>query len=117
MRVEDLSISELVEFDPEEGVVRFAGQRALIIDATAKGNLRKELIKHFGLRTARAVLTRFGFVLGWRMAEAMQDLFQWESEDDWHHAGGRIHMLEGMYRLGPGPPGSLTYEVLTLVGS
>ncbi len=117
MRVEDLSIGELVEFDSEDGVVRFAGQRALIIDATAKGNLRKELVNHFGLSTARAVLTRFGFVQGWRMAEAMQDLFQWESEDDWHHACGRIHMLEGMYRLGPGTPGSLTKEGLTLVGS
>ncbi len=117
MRVEDLSIGELMEFDSEDGVVRFAGQRALIIDATAKGNLRKELINHFGLSTARAVLTRFGFVQGWRMAEAMQDLFQWESEEDWHHACGRIHMLEGMYRLGPGTPGSLTKEGLTLVGS
>ncbi|MFH1845457.1 MAG: sigma 54-interacting transcriptional regulator [bacterium] len=117
MRVEDMSINELVEFDSEDGVIHFAGQRALIIDATAKGNLRKELITHFGLSTARAILTRFGFVQGWRMAEAMQDLFQWESEEDWHHACGRIHMLEGMYRLGPGPPGSLTKEGLTLVGS
>jgi DNA-binding NtrC family response regulator len=117
MRVEDLKVSDLVEFDSEDGVVRFAGERALIIDATAKGNLRKELINHFGLSTARAVLTRFGFVQGWRMAEAMQDLFQWETEDDWHHACGRIHMLEGMYRLGPGSPGSLTKEGLTLIGS
>jgi DNA-binding NtrC family response regulator len=117
MRVEDLEITELVEFDSEGGVVRFAGQRALIIDATAKGNLRKELINHFGISTARAILTRFGFVQGWRMAEAMQDLFQWESEDDWHRACGRIHMLEGMYRLGPGSPGSLTKEGLTLVSS
>jgi two-component system response regulator HydG len=117
MRVEDLNVNDLVEFDSEDGVVRFAGQRALIIDATAKGNLRKELINHFGLSTARAVLTRFGFVQGWRMAEAMQDLFHWESEDDWQHACGRIHMLEGMYRLGPGPQGSLTKEGLTLVSS
>jgi DNA-binding NtrC family response regulator len=117
MRVEDLSIGELVEFDSEDGVVRFAGQRALIIDATAKGHLRKELVNHFGLSTARAILTRFGFVQGWRMAEAMHELFQWESEEDWHHACGRIHMLEGMYRLDPGSPGSLTKEGLTLVGS
>lgn len=117
MRIEDLNIGELVEFNSEDGVVRFAGQRALIIDATAKGNLRKELVNHFGLSTARAILTRFGFVQGWRMAEAMQDLFQWESEADWHHACGRIHMLGGMYRLGPGTPGSLTKEGLTLVGS
>jgi DNA-binding NtrC family response regulator len=117
MRVEDLNIGELIEFDTEGGTVRFAGERALIFDATAKGNLRKELIHHFGLSAARAVLTRFGFVQGWRMAEAMQDLFQWESHDDWQLACGRIHMLEGMYRLGPGTPGSLTREGLTLVGS
>lgn len=117
MRVEDLSINELVEFDAESGDVRFAGQRALIVDATAMGNLRKELINHFGISTARALLTRFGFIQGWRMAEATQALFPWESEDDWHHAGGRIHMLEGMYRLGPGPPGSLTKQGLPLVGS
>ena len=117
MRVEDLNIGELVEFDADGGTVRFAGERALIIDATAKGTLRKELINHFGLSAARAILTRFGFVQGWRMAEAMQDLFQWESEDDWQLACGRIHMLEGMYRLGPGTPGSLTKEGLTLVGS
>ncbi|MBN1771729.1 MAG: sigma-54-dependent Fis family transcriptional regulator [Deltaproteobacteria bacterium] len=117
MRIEDLSINELVEFDSEDGLVRFAGQRSLIIDATAKGNLRKELVEHFGIATARAVLTRFGFVQGWRMAEAMQDLFKWEKQDDWSHACGRIHMLEGMYRLEPGTPGSLTKEGLTLAGS
>ncbi|RPJ41432.1 MAG: AAA family ATPase, partial [Candidatus Latescibacterota bacterium] len=117
MRIEDLNINELVEFNSEDGLVRFAGQRAIIIDATAKGNLRKELITAFGIATARAVLTRFGFVQGWRMAEAMQGLFQWETLDDWHHACGRIHMLEGMYRLEPGTRGSLTKEGLTLVGS
>jgi len=117
MRVEDLNINELVEFDSEDGMVRFAGQRALIIDATAKGNLRKELIEHFGVTAARAVLTRFGFVQGWRMAEAMQELFQWEKLEDWSHACGRVHMLEGMYRIEPGSPGSLTKEGLTLVGS
>ena len=32
MRVEELKISELVEFDSEGGLVRFANQRALIFD-------------------------------------------------------------------------------------
>jgi two-component system response regulator HydG len=117
MKVDDLNVSELLEFDSEEGVVRFAGQRAVIIDGIANGNLRKELVDQFGLSTARAILTRFGYVQGWRMADAMQDLFQWESEEDWHHACGRIHMLGGMYRLAPGPVGSLTTEGLTLVES
>jgi len=116
VRGSDLSIDELMEFD-SEGLIRFAGQRALIIDATAKGILRKELIDHFGLSPARAVLTRFGFVQGWRMAEAMQLLFQWESEDDWYSACGRIHMFEGMYRLAPGAVGSLTKGGMTLIDS
>jgi DNA-binding NtrC family response regulator len=117
MRIDDLNVSELLEFDSEDGVVRFAGQRAVIIDGIANGNLRKELVNQFGLATARAILTRFGYVQGWRMADAMQDLFQWESEEDWHHACGRIHMLGGMYRLGPSPQGSLTEGGLTLVDS
>ena len=118
MRVEDLSTSELVQFDTDDGVIRFAGQRALIIDATAKGSLRKELISTYGESAARAVLTRFGFVQGWRTAEATQDLFKWESEEDWHRACARIHMLEGMYTLGPPPPtASAMKDGLSLVAS
>ena len=33
MRVEDLHHKELLELDPEGGVIRFAGQRALLVDA------------------------------------------------------------------------------------
>ncbi len=117
MRIDDLNVSELLEFDSEDGIVRFAGQRAVIVDGIANGNLRKELVNQFGMSTARAILTRFGYVQGWRMADAMQDLFQWESEEDWHHACGRIHMLGGMYRLAPDPVGSLTQEGLTLIES
>jgi DNA-binding NtrC family response regulator/predicted hydrocarbon binding protein len=117
MRIEDLGIDELVQFDPDDGVIRFAGERALIIDATAKGNLRKELISNFGLSAARAVLTRFGYVQGWRMAEATHELFKWESEEDWHEACARMHMLEGMYCLGPGPPTSVLKDGLAIVAS
>jgi DNA-binding NtrC family response regulator len=117
MRIDDLKISELLEFNSEDGVVRFAGERAVIINAAANGNLRKELINQFGQTTARAILTRFGFIQGWRMADAMQDLFRWESEEDWHHACGRIHMLGGMYRLAPDAKASLTNGGLTLIDS
>ncbi|MDO9693887.1 MAG: sigma 54-interacting transcriptional regulator [Candidatus Latescibacteria bacterium] len=117
MRVDELKISELVEFDSEGGLVRFANQRALIFDATAKGTLSKELVDNFGASTARAVLTRFGYVQGWRMAAATQELFQWESEADWQEACGRIHMLGGMYHMGAGTPGCLTKDGLSVVGS
>ena len=117
MRVDELDGSELVEFDPAAGEIRVAGQRAILIDATAMGNLRKELVGQLGVEAARVVLTRFGYMPGWAMAEAMESQFKWESEADRMRAGGRIHMIEGMYRIEPGDPGALSVEGSTLVAS
>jgi len=102
MRLEDLDIRELLDIDPEEGVVRFAGQRALILDAVAMGLLRKAVLDTFGVTAARALLTRFAFAHGWRMAEALCSAFTWERTEDWRNAGGVIHRLQGLIRLVPG---------------
>src|SRR6185436_158539 len=117
MRAEDLDHKELLEMDAEGGVIRFAGQRALLLDAVAIGLLRKYLVENFGLNAARIVLTQFGFAHGWRMAEAMQSEFKWESSEDWRRAGTRIHTLEGLFRVESGSEGPLSREGLTLLGS
>ena len=69
MRADDLDHKELLELDPEGGIIKFAGQRAILLDAVAMGLLRKYLVEKFGLTAARTVLTQFGFAHGWRMAE------------------------------------------------
>jgi two-component system response regulator HydG len=117
MRADDLDHKELLELDPEGGVIRFAGQRALLLDAVAMGLLRKYLVENFGLLAARTVLTQFGFAHGWRMAEAMQAEFKWESDDDWQRAGTRIHALEGLFRVELGSKGLLSKEGVTLLAS
>ncbi|MEO5730092.1 MAG: XylR N-terminal domain-containing protein, partial [Byssovorax sp.] len=43
MRAVDLDLRELFDFAPEGGILRFAGQRALLLDAVALGLLRQEL--------------------------------------------------------------------------
>jgi two-component system response regulator HydG len=117
MRAEDLDHEELLELDAEGGVIRFAGQRALLLDAVAMGLLRKYLVENFGLTAARAVLTQFGFAHGWRMAEAMHAQFKWDSEDEWRRAGTRIHALEGLFRVEAGGTEPLSKEGLMLVAS
>lgn len=117
MRVDELNISELLDVGSGGGLIRFAGQRALLIDAAALGSLRKELTEKIGETATRAVLTRFGFVHGWRTAESMEAQFKWETTDDWANALGRIHMIEGMYRLEPDSPGPLSREGLTVLDS
>ena len=108
MRAEDLHHKEILELDPEGGLIRFAGQRALLLDAVAMGVLRQYLVANFGLTAARAVLTQFGFAHGWRMAEAMKKEFVWTNDDEWRRAGPRIHNLGGLFRVQPGSGDPLT---------
>src|SRR5204863_417939 len=72
MRAADLDLKELLDVDPERAIVRFAGQRVLILDTIAMGILRKELLESLGQTAARALLTRFGYAYGWRAAEALK---------------------------------------------
>jgi two-component system response regulator HydG len=117
MRARDLDHEELLELDPAGGVIRFAGQRALLLDAVAMGLLRRYLAENFGVTAARTVLTQFGFAHGWRMAEAMRAEFKWDSDQEWQQAGPRIHTLEGLFRVEPGGHGALSKEGAMLTSS
>ena len=117
MRIEDLNHEELLELDPEGGLIRFAGQRALLVDAVAMGILRQYLVENFGLTAARAVLTQFGFAHGWRMAEAMEKEFQWVSNDERRRAGPKIYSLQGLFSAQPGSENMLTTKGAMLLAS
>jgi DNA-binding NtrC family response regulator len=117
MRAEDLHHEELLELDPEGGLIRFAGQRALLLDAVAMGLLRKYLVENFGATAARTVLTQFGFAHGWRMAEAMKVEFEWDSEEEWRRAGPRNVALQGLFRVASEGRGPLSREGSTLLAS
>ncbi|MFO0749710.1 MAG: sigma-54-dependent Fis family transcriptional regulator [Myxococcota bacterium] len=117
MRIDDLHVEELLQLDSAVGEIRLIGQRAVLVDATALGMLRKELVEHLGLEVARVVLTRFGFVQGWGNAEALRSQSKWESEAERLMAGQRIQMIEGMCFIEPGDPGPLSKQGSTLVSS
>jgi DNA-binding NtrC family response regulator len=98
MRAADLDIHELLHFVPEGGIITFAGERVLLLDAVALGLLRRELISTLGMTAARVVLTRFGYAHGWRVAEMLRKGFPWDSEEEWRIAGARLHTLQGLVR-------------------
>jgi two-component system, NtrC family, response regulator HydG len=97
----DLDLRELLSFSPEGGLLHFAGQRVLLMDAVALGLLRKELIDTVGTTAARGVLTRLGYAHGWRTAEALKGALPWEDERQWRRAGGRLHTLKGLVVVEP----------------
>lgn len=114
MRISDLDSRELLEFDPDGGCIRFAGQRALLLDAVAMGVLRKYLVENVGETATRVVLTQFGFAHGWRMAEAIDATFTWDSDADRRLAGIRIHALGGLFRVERESKGPLSAEGIML---
>ena len=101
MRVEDLDLKELLELDPGGGMIHFAGQRALIFDAVAQGLLRKELIDTFGEKVARGILSRYGYIHGRRLAQAMKSNYKWETDEEWRNAGVRVLALQGLFMVDP----------------
>ncbi len=101
MLAKQLLLTDVFEYDPSGGVMTFAGERVLLFDAIALGLLRKQLIDAFGQGGARALLTRFGYSHGWRLAESMKSAINWSDEREWRIAGGRLHRLHGMVTFEP----------------
>lgn len=117
MRVEDLHVEELVEFDVSAGRVSVAGQRAVILEATALGALRKELIGHLGLPVARAILTRFGYVHGWGLADSVRSDVGLDDDASPWQAGLKVLMIEGLFRVADDDAGPLSTIGTTLITS
>ena len=71
--LEHLHLAEVLDFRPDQGIIRLHEQRVVILSAAAMGLLRKELIDTLGLETARRLLLRFGYADGYHDAVSLRD--------------------------------------------
>ncbi len=96
--VKPLHLAELLDFRPDQGIIRLHEQRVVILSAAAMGLLRKELVDTLGLETARRLLLRFGFADGYHDAVSLRDRSAWASPEQGLRAGAMLHTLEGIVR-------------------
>jgi DNA-binding NtrC family response regulator len=94
----DLHLAELLDFRPDQGIIRLHEQRVVILSAAAMGLMRKELVDTLGVETARRVLLRFGFADGYHDAVNLRARSTWSSALDGVRAGATLHTLEGIVR-------------------
>jgi hypothetical protein len=87
MKFDELGIQEFLQLRTADGVLRFAGEQALLMNAEAMGDLRAHLTEKFGETEARSIVTQLGFDQGWRLASGINGQFEWPSDDDWRRAG------------------------------
>ena len=93
-----LHLAELLDFRPDEGIIRLHEQRVVILSAAAMGLLRKELIDTLGAETARRLLMRFGFADGYHDGASLRDRRTWSDPIEGLRTGGVVHTLEGIVR-------------------
>jgi DNA-binding NtrC family response regulator len=96
--VEHHHLGELVEFRPDQGLIRLHEQRVVLLSAAAMGLIRKELIGSLGGETARRVFLRFGFADGYHDAVSLRDRSKWASPLEGLEAGVVLQRLEGIVR-------------------
>src|SRR5215213_10120491 len=98
MDLERLNLAELLDFRPDQGIIRLHEQRVVILSAAAMGLLRKALIDTLGIETARRLLMRFGFADGYHDAVSLRDRAAWTNPIDGLRTGAVVHTLEGIVR-------------------
>jgi len=98
MDLEHLNLAELLDFRPDQGIIRLHEQRVVVLSAAAMGLLRKELIDTLGLKTARRLFLRFGYADGYHDAVSLRDRSKWADPIDGLRAGVVLHRLEGIVR-------------------
>jgi purine catabolism regulator len=94
-----LHLAELLDFKPDEGIIRLHEQRVVILSAAAMGLMRKELVDSLGLEAARRILLRFGFADGYHDAVNLRARSNWSSLIDGLRDGAMLHTLEGIVRV------------------
>ena len=99
-----LDLREVLDFGPDQGIIRLHEQRVVILSAAAMGLLRKELIDTLGSDPARRLMLRFGYADGYHDAVGLRDRSQWADPLEGLRAGIALHQLEGIVRA----------EILTL---
>jgi PucR family transcriptional regulator, purine catabolism regulatory protein len=90
-----LSLIDLLKFQPEEGQIILKDKRMIISSADALGLLRKDLIAALGMERAKRFLLRHGWNSGINDAVNLNDMFEWSTNNEWLLAGPQMHNICG----------------------
>lgn len=94
-------LSKQIRFQSMEGKIWFGEQRMLLMQVSAMGSFRRELVSILGIERAKGFFLRLGYQSGLRDAELARKLRPQCSELDIFLAGPQLHSLKGMVKAIP----------------
>lgn len=89
-------ITDLLDINSEEGIIRFDQNRMLLLGAEALFALREELVQTLGEDIARSIMRRFGYRAGIKDVAAFRNHFTFADDAEWLLAGPKMHTLGGI---------------------
>ena len=101
MKAQDIDLTKMLDFQPEQGQLLLNKQRMLIFSQTALGRLDQLLVEHLGADFARAVFSQFGYRCGVDDYQVIGRAEGWASEQDRISSGPIMHMWEGIVHVEP----------------
>ncbi|MBI4376866.1 MAG: XylR N-terminal domain-containing protein [Elusimicrobia bacterium] len=91
MRVIQKALDKTLKFLPRKGRIELGGARAILINASAMGLLRKALVDTVGLEHCRRLFSQQGFACGMEEAISVNERLRFSSKREWLLAGAVIH--------------------------
>jgi anti-anti-sigma regulatory factor/predicted hydrocarbon binding protein len=98
VKVDDINLYEMLQFDPESGQILLGRERMLLFRKEAFAILRKLLREHVGENHYRELLFQFGYACGKGDYENLTSTFEWDTDMDKMAAGPAMHSWEGLVR-------------------
>ncbi|MEN6438788.1 MAG: sigma-54-dependent Fis family transcriptional regulator [Syntrophobacter sp.] len=93
MEFEPIHLIELLDFPPDDGSIWLANERVVIQSASALGILRKDLVRNYGMETARHLILRMAYAQGYLQGLMLAERYGPKVADP---SGPIIFGLEGL---------------------
>jgi len=94
-------LTDQVRFLGQDGKIWLEEQRMLLVQATALGYLRRELVSMLGVERAKGLFLRLGYQSGLRDAELARKLRPEFDAVEMFLTGPQLHALKGMVKVTP----------------
>ncbi len=95
MKPSDLSIIDVLDFQPDQGLVELENRRVMIFDGNILMELRRMIVENLGWEQCQAVIFHYGYEVGNMDAKSLGQMYQWENKEEWFRAGAKMQTQRG----------------------
>jgi two-component system response regulator HydG len=91
----DFSIIDVLDFQPDRGLVELENRRVLIFDGNILMELRRMIVENLGWKQCQPLIFHYGYEVGTMDAKSLGQMYEWENKEEWFKAGATMQTQRG----------------------